>query len=1233
MQTTLLGLAIAVILALVAALVAPLVVDWNQYRAVFEREASRLTGLAVRVDGTIDARILPTPRIKLHDVALGASGRDRQKVEASAVDLELGLGPLLRGKIEATELRLVAPQFDIGFDRAGAIDWPALPLAPESVAIAHLAIEDGRIVLNDAGSGTRLVLTKLWFSGDMRAAGPLRGEGAFVTGDELYGYRVSLARGSADGAYRLRLAVNPSARPLTAEIDGTIDVARGVPQFDGTLAMARPAATQLAGGERVMNEPWRLAGRLQATPAAASFKELTFQYGPQDRTVEFTGRAELSLGVAPRLEAAIAARQVDLDRSAAGPDATQRPPLQVAKDLLETFVAAVKPPLPVVLGVDIDAMMIGGSALQSLHGQVRYDAQGWRVDNLALRAPGFSDVALSGRLEMTRDGVAFSGPAQLESTDLNALLAWLEGRYERSTSPPQAVNAHGDVTIAGDRLALERLTADIDGGRIEGRLVYTSAGADRPAMLEAVVHGPELDIDALTGFATRAIGDNGLAAPRQVALALDIGKATIAGVDARQVNAQVKFDAGVLHIDRLSVGDLGGATLNIAGRIDELSSQPRGRITLDVDGRTLGGLNRVAEKYAPQAAAWLGRVAERLGPAKVHGVLAVDRAPSASGTAAKLDLTGQLGLLRLTLNGEATGEVTHPEQAALRLDGRLDADDGSVLARLLGVDGVLAVDQLPGQMKWSAVGPLNSDLRVNGVAVAGGFSIAVDGTLRPMAASALSGKLHVKASAADVQPLHRATAASDGDAVPLTASAAMAIAGSDLTFTDLAATIGKATLRGRLAVKTAKGAVDGDIQSADLDGGTAFAMLLGLAGAATNGVVTVKLDRVAFTPALVARGVAGVLRLQPSELAVSDIDGTLAGGRLSGGLALRRAAAGPAAQGHVELTGADAAMLFPAAKPAPGNRPGFDGAVTVKLQGDTSGASPEALLAGLHGGGVISLTNGHVGGLDPSAFDVAMRAADQAGTVDAAKIRGALSTVVENGRVAVPQGEADVTITGGQLRVTNATLPAERGAELSVNGMIDLNNATVDARVTLAAPPAASALVRARPELALAVKGPLAAPERTLDLSALTSWLTLRAAERQARRLESLEANRREETIAPAARPASPAVRFVPRGTAAEVAPLSAVTPPGPALGARDLDRLQPEVPIAAPEEKHSDGGPADHDTAAALPAPPAPLPDPSRPSTRTDGNAPASGSAELTRRRPPPQPAPRSLLDFLFRP
>ena len=59
MQTTLLGIAIAIILALVAALVGPLLLDWGSHRSLFEAEASRLIGVNVRVTGSIDARLLP----------------------------------------------------------------------------------------------------------------------------------------------------------------------------------------------------------------------------------------------------------------------------------------------------------------------------------------------------------------------------------------------------------------------------------------------------------------------------------------------------------------------------------------------------------------------------------------------------------------------------------------------------------------------------------------------------------------------------------------------------------------------------------------------------------------------------------------------------------------------------------------------------------------------------------------------------------------------------------------------------------------------------------------------------------------------------------------------------------------------------------------------------------------------------------------------------------------------
>ena len=61
MQTTLLSLAIGLILALLGALVVPHFIRWNDHRAFFEAEASRLVGVNVRVGGDIDAEMLPFP--------------------------------------------------------------------------------------------------------------------------------------------------------------------------------------------------------------------------------------------------------------------------------------------------------------------------------------------------------------------------------------------------------------------------------------------------------------------------------------------------------------------------------------------------------------------------------------------------------------------------------------------------------------------------------------------------------------------------------------------------------------------------------------------------------------------------------------------------------------------------------------------------------------------------------------------------------------------------------------------------------------------------------------------------------------------------------------------------------------------------------------------------------------------------------------------------------------------
>jgi large subunit ribosomal protein L24 len=1174
-QTTLLGLAIAVILALVAALVAPLVVDWNHFRATFETEASRLTGLSVRVAGTIDARILPTPRIKLRNVEFGEAGRE-PRLRAGALDLEVRLGPLIRGEVQATEARLVAPQINLALDRSGAIDWPAATRAwrAEDLSVSRLRVEDGSIVLADAASGSRLTLQKLSFDGDVRSLlGPFRGEGTFVLGDEPYSYRISGGRGDADAGFKIRLGLNPSNHPLTTDIDGTLSVDHGAPQFDGTIALARPVGAALSSGQRVMSDPWHANGKIRATPAAASLHDVTFQYGPDERAVVFTGKADLTFGEHPYFDGDIAALEVNVDRALAAPDLTHRPPLLVIKNFVETFVASIKPALPGKIGVAIAGLTVGGTNVQSLHGVARFDATGWSLDGVELRAPGMSQVSLSGHIAQSGGGLAFTGPGALDSVDADMLLSWLSGHGDTSSAGVRTLRARGDVTIAGDRLAVDGLDATLDQDNVQGRFAYTWPEADRPAIVEADLHATKLDLDALAAFAKTAADENGFTPPRQGSLALDIGKATLAGIDARAVKAHVKFDSGALQIEHLSVGELGGAALDVSGRIDELSSQPRGRVTVDLNAGTLAGLSSVLGRFAPQPADVLRRAADRLAPAKLHGTLTVERAATA-GSTAKLDLTGQLGLMRVALNGAATGEPSRLGEANVRVDSRLDADDGTALATLFGLDRVVAVDQLPGRVTLSAAGPLNGELRVDGEASASGFTAAVRGALRLNGKETPTGTLQILATAADLGPLQQAMTGQPGGAVPISARAAVSVAGTALSFTQIAVVAGKASAHGRLSVDLASPmAIDGDIGADNIDGAWLAGVLLGLprqaqnaaapwssqplgagAFAAMNGAVTFTLDHAAFTPTLVAGNLKGVAQFRPGEIALQAIDGGLAGGHVTGELAFHRNADGLVSHGHIALADADAATILQTDKKI------IDARLTLKADFDGIGLSPAALMRAAHGSGTIALADAKIAGLDPAAFVAAMRAADQSATIEAAKIQPAVNAALASGHLAAPQSDAAMTITVGKVSVANATLPAQDGATLSLSGALDLNSGAVDARMTLTAPPPAHALIRLPPELAVTLKGPLAAPARSLDVAALTGWLSLRAAELQSRRIESIEANGRQEVIGRAVRPDFPVVRTVPAGSIVEFAiTASATVPPA----ARGLDLLQTEAPAA----------------------------------------------------------------------
>jgi large subunit ribosomal protein L24 len=90
------------------------------------------------------------------------------------------------------------------------------------------------------------------------------------------------------------------------------------------------------------------------------------------------------------------------------------------------------------------------------------------------------------------------------------------------------------------------------------------------------------------------------------------------------------------------------------------------------------------------------------------------------------------------------------------------------------------------------------------------------------------------------------------------------------------------------------------------------------------------------------------------------------------------------------------------------------------------------------------------------------------------------------------------------------TLVLGQGADLGLSASADLADASIDVRLTLSGPMITEGTSAIRPEIPVALKGPYAAPKRTVDVSVLSGWLMLRSVERQAKQIDAIEAERRE---------------------------------------------------------------------------------------------------------------------------
>jgi len=484
LQHVLLGIAIALILAIAAALTAPAYINWNDWRAQFEASATALAGAPVRIRGQIEASVLPTPSFTVRDVEVGDPDKGNG-VRLGEVHGVLALGALMRGTVEAEEFILRRPLVRIVVEP----DKPVLPAvgaaarATGLIALARVVLDQGVLVIDDRGAGQIVTIDQISGDGEVRGReGPGKFEAHFRHAGERWSLRANAGQFKADGNGRVRLTLDRTADGTSFDADGMLALGGQAARFDGKVVAARKKG---AGGM-----PWQIATAAKASEQSVVLEGFELTLGADAAPTELAGQLLFVPRRGGRIQGSLSARRIDLD-TAMGSESVKETPVALAA---AREVLGLLGELPLVgrIAVSVEALIAGGNSVRELKSELGLRQSALAIESLEGKLPGRATIRATG----TQTGKAlFSGETKLEAEDAAAFVRWAFGaKAAAAFETDSALRAVGKVEWSGGQFA-------VDGLDRAGRRQATAARRNRAHGERRRPRSP----DARCGVAARGV--------------------------------------------------------------------------------------------------------------------------------------------------------------------------------------------------------------------------------------------------------------------------------------------------------------------------------------------------------------------------------------------------------------------------------------------------------------------------------------------------------------------------------------------------------------------------------------------------------------------------------------------------------------------------------------------------------------------------------------------------------
>ncbi len=1105
-------------------------------------------GQPVTVLGDADVRLLPSPRLTFTDVRVGTV--EDPLMEVSSFEVVAELPPLLKGEVRVQEMLLQNPVLRLGLDESGRLDWftqrqgrKTEALDPNSVQLNDIEIINGAVRVTDARTGAVYAVDTINLAGSARSLnGPFRGDGALSIGNTPHTISFATGRKTGDGDILVKAQINPASEPVSWNFNGDLSHADGVPQFDGSFSLATIVPEEEAA--EAFTKIWNGQGAVIMNSDGITFESFDVRYGPEDKSIHLQGSAQADFGTRPSFKAQLHSKQIDLDRlMGRGP---QNP--VSTRDAVAALVEGVKT-LPVTsmpgsVAFDLPGLVVNGNIIQDIEINASSLPRGWAVERVSAKLPGRSEFLSEGELNL-RGALYYKGDLRLESQQPAAFVNWWQNSKSTNTLALDPVSLDLRMELGTAGMVISKIDGQLGTDRISGSASWKPAFDGSRPEYAADLDAQTLTLDQIQAVLRLVFAHGGTAGSEEenVPMAADIGlrlhadRLDLDGVMASSIDVSVNYRNGMLEIDRFQAEDLAGAKIEANGSVRDLESAPDGLIDARIEAQDMSGALTMLRGLFPESGA-IGRMAENaavFSPAKLEASFSGSAIAGQSTT--KLQITGTMADTEVNAALNFDGNFSRWSQGGANIDIEMKAEDGPRLLQQIGFD-VLPVDNVgPAALSLKLDGRPEEGLDTSFSLLAADTDMSANGLLIWPDTGAPNYDFDLSLRSPDLSPL----ALLAGRLLPMVATdapvnlvATLSGEGEDFQLRGLRGTFAGIGAEGEISGKISDGTpnLTGELNVSETDfrsvtelilGPDVWSSLEGLTGAETDNQVSqngpwpsgifgpsilgsgqiqlnIGTERLVFDEDFIARKAAFRMMLEPDTLAFDDLSATFSGGTLNGNLLIQRSGGEASITGNVKLQ--DAALEDLVWKRQ--GRPVSTGTLELTADFESVGRSVAGLVSGLTGGGTFSVKNGEVRGISPEAFGLVTRAVDAGLELEADKILQAFSSHLDASIFAFRSVNGNIAIAAGQARARNVNVEADR-ASATGTALVDLEDWKIDSDWTIKVDLLDDAVTGAEPQVGLVFRGTLDSPDRTIDISQFTSYLTLRAFEIEVRKVEQLQ--------------------------------------------------------------------------------------------------------------------------------